>query len=204
MGTFGCKRRSPVINPELAGELVCSECKRTDLAHADFHADKRRNAGLHRPYTCETCWIRLDKLRKRNEKRARRSAVPDRVRASYRRWQLKRVYGLSIEQFNQMLSSQGGVCKICKSSDPRTGRDWHVDHDHRTGVVRGILCARCNLLLGRAQDRADRLEAAIEYLRAAEKATGAPVVTGTVLRLDAVRNAERLAAEIQTSAEEHW
>lgn len=44
------------------------------------------------------------------------------------------------------------------------GRAFHIDHDHDTGVVRGLLCNLCNLLLGHARDQQDVLRAAIEYL----------------------------------------
>jgi Recombination endonuclease VII len=55
---------------------------------------------------------------------------------------LKRNYGLTLEQYNEMLAATGGFCPVC--SDPLEGRNIHVDHCHRTGRVRGILCVKCN------------------------------------------------------------
>lgn len=68
--------------------------------------------------------------------------------------------------YDEMLSSQGGVCKIC--GRPDTGRintrRLFVDHCHKTGRVRGILCYKCNTLIGHAQDDPERLRKAAEYL----------------------------------------
>lgn len=81
---------------------------------------------------------------------------------------LKLRYGLTVEQFKAMEVAQGGLCKICRR--PPRGR-WdrlHVDHDHVTGEVRGLLCNNCNMVLGRVLDSIEILEAAIEYLRNAK------------------------------------
>lgn len=77
-------------------------------------------------------------------------------------------YGLTRETFDSLLAEQGGVCAICRCSDlwSRGGdRGWHIDHDHESGRVRGVLCPYCNLMLGYAKDRPLTLEAAAEYLR---------------------------------------
>lgn len=59
---------------------------------------------------------------------------------------LKRRYGITPAEYDAILKKQGGVCDICKK--PRTQkRRLHVDHDHRNGKVRGILCSRCNWLV---------------------------------------------------------
>lgn len=68
------------------------------------------------------------------------------------------------EQFDAMLVAQDGVCAICQRTCAM-GRSLSVDHDHQTGMVRGLLCAGCNVALGRFEDDVERLEAAIRYLR---------------------------------------
>jgi hypothetical protein len=73
-------------------------------------------------------------------------------------------YGLSVEDYARMLERQGCACAICRTKDPGA-RSWHVDHDHATGVVRGLLCHRCNLMLGHAKDSPSVLEAGAGYLR---------------------------------------
>ena len=92
-----------------------------------------------------------------------REAVLDRGRRCERRRKLKK-YGLTEESYNQMWQDQNESCAICLTSEKGT-RDWHVDHCHRTGVVRGILCHHCNLMLGNARDSEDILEAGMHYLQ---------------------------------------
>ena len=77
----------------------------------------------------------------------------------------RRKYGLTTEQHTRMLDNQGGLCAICcKPLVP--GRGTHIDHDHKTGKVRGLLCNKCNPLLGAALDDRDILLSAVDYLDA--------------------------------------
>lgn len=73
-------------------------------------------------------------------------------------------YGITLEQKESMLAAQGGVCAICGGDEHTETNSWHVDHDHKTGLVRGILCMLCNLLLGKAKDSPDILRSAANYL----------------------------------------
>jgi hypothetical protein len=82
----------------------------------------------------------------------------------------KRRYGISLADKATMLALQGGCCAICKTTES-SGLGWATDHDHFqevvTGqiIVRGILCVRCNVMLGHAQDNEATLLSAIDYLR---------------------------------------
>ncbi len=69
-----------------------------------------------------------------------------------------------------MLLAQDGCCAICKSSDPgRKKSQWFcVDHDHKTGEVRGLLCNSCNAGLGFLKDSIETLAQAIIYLKQAD------------------------------------
>lgn len=75
-------------------------------------------------------------------------------------------YGITVEEFDALLASQGGGCAICGRTDSGDGdsRKMSVDHCHERGVVRGILCAQCNRGIGALGDDPDRLLAAAEYL----------------------------------------
>jgi hypothetical protein len=91
-------------------------------------------------------------------------------RDKYRTQTLTKSGGLSIDEFNAMLLLQDGLCAICHG--PPNGK-WNVlqsDHDHQTGLARGLLCARCNLGLGRFKDSLALLKSAIEYLEKHRKA----------------------------------
>jgi predicted nucleic acid-binding Zn ribbon protein len=84
-----------------------------------------------------------------------------RVTGDYNREYL---YGLTPEQYAVMLADQEDRCAICRVDLPGGKGGWHVDHDHGTGRIRGLLCHRCNLGLGNFQDDANRLQAAYDYL----------------------------------------
>jgi hypothetical protein len=79
---------------------------------------------------------------------------------------VKAKYGISIEQYETMLKVQGGGCAIC-GEQCKTGKALAVDHCHKTGVVRGLLCGRCNKGLGLFGDRPGLLRKAADYLNGA-------------------------------------
>lgn len=90
-----------------------------------------------------------------------RTKNPEKYQAQ-RRFGVTRKYGLPRDAYNQMLVAQGGVCLICNRTNGRV--DLAVDHDHKTGDVRGLLCSPCNLALGCVNDSIERLDALIVYL----------------------------------------
>lgn len=73
-------------------------------------------------------------------------------------------YGISIQDYNRMFTEQNGCCAICKRHQTEFNKKLHVDHNHETGKVRGLLCHNCNLSLGRFQDSPEVLKAAWEYV----------------------------------------
>ena len=96
---------------------------------------------------------------------------PERVRAmlaaNYRRnakarkeYEMSRRYGLSAVQFSQLLAGQENRCAICKNQMDSP----HIDHDHQTGEIRGLLCSFCNSGLGYFRDNPSNLRRAITYL----------------------------------------
>lgn len=80
------------------------------------------------------------------------------------RWSWATRYGLSVEQVEAMKEEQGGCCAIC---DSPFGDKFRIDHNHRTGAVRGLLCHRCNLLIAGIEDQ-QFYERAIDYLMRAD------------------------------------
>ncbi len=77
---------------------------------------------------------------------------------------LKHQYGITIDQYDLILAAQDGKCAICCSVFGADEKSPRVDHDHKTGVVRGLLCLRCNTGLGSFRDSAAYLEAASAYI----------------------------------------
>lgn len=109
---------------------------------------------------------------------------PDKAAVRYRKSQLKR-YNLTLEGYAVLLAAQGGVCAICKTSEPGGKGNFRIDHDHACcpermrscgKCIRGLLCNYCNLHLAGENPR--RLRAALKYLenfdraRSAEKSLG--------------------------------
>ena len=81
-----------------------------------------------------------------------------------RRHNIKKLYGITPEQYDELLTAQSGVCAICRNGCG-TYPNLSVDHDHRTGVIRGLLCNVCNRFMGMAGDDPDLLRAAADYLQ---------------------------------------
>ena len=86
------------------------------------------------------------------------------VKARWNRVRRAKTYGLTLEEYDELVS-RVTACEICGTDNPGP-QDWHIDHDHRTGKVRSILCHNCNLGLGHFQDDPARLRAAADYLEA--------------------------------------
>lgn len=133
----------------------CTACK-SEKVLEDFHKDQRLKSG--RRSLCKAC----ENLRARTVyKRYGRKKVIERPN------RLKYKYGITSEDFSVMLGSQMNLCKICKCSMSMTSKNsnhCHIDHDHKTGKVRGLLCQSCNQGLGQFKDNPDYLKSAIIYL----------------------------------------
>jgi hypothetical protein len=138
---------------------TCSRCR--ELKPLDqFARDKTKTDG--RRYICRPCAAQDQAARRaadpekwRAYHRARYRANPEPVRAAsrarydYKRkreYNLRRAYGLSIDTVAEMIEAQQGRCALCRGEAVLV-----VDHDHASGRVRGMLCHRCNLLLGQIE-----------------------------------------------------
>jgi hypothetical protein len=115
--------------------------KRTEYNRRWREANSEKSAGYSRAYA------------DRHPDRLKETRVKHAPKARERR--LKKLYGLTQEQYDAMVVDQGGCCAICK----RTGLVLHVDHDHRTGAVRALLCVTCNNHLGIVEAFGDRARA---------------------------------------------
>jgi hypothetical protein len=92
-----------------------------------------------------------------HNKVSRENAVKN--HGSTRNKHLKARYGVTHEQVAAMAAEYGGMCAICRERPAE-----HVDHDHETGEIRGVLCFTCNVGLGNFRDRPDLLDKAVHYL----------------------------------------
>jgi hypothetical protein len=147
--------------------LACRQCGKP------FSRKKPSQSGL-----CSRCWRQvpekrnayLSQYREKNRERLRayaaawrreqRAKDPERARAAQRK---RRDYGVNRARYDAMVEAQGGRCAICKTPNPKR-KWWCVDYDHETGRVRGLLCHRCNLMLGNMEDNVEWLLSAAAYL----------------------------------------
>jgi len=133
-------------------------------------AERKRREFEDRNPLCERCGLPIPAgvgRRTYCSVECKRAAMGARYRqrhpSSLRRYN----YGISEDQYQAMLKDQGNACAICGSTEWPAGLhpgSPHVDHDHSTGVVRGLLCGYCNQGLGMFRDDPERLRAAIRYL----------------------------------------
>lgn len=116
-----------------------------------------------------------EKIKKQEKMRSATPEHKERVRIykqnnrpHYRATDYRRRYGISIDDYNTLFQTQNGCCAICKRPESEVVntkyKHLHVDHCHKTGNVRGLLCPKCNALLGSAVDSVDILSSAIVYL----------------------------------------
>ena len=96
--------------------------------------------------------------------RRRKNADPEYNEANRIRNKLRDAYGLTPGQYDAMVVACKGVCEMCGKPE-RQAKRLAVDHNHKTGVVRGLLCHHCNCGLGHFNDSIEDLEKAIAYLK---------------------------------------
>ena len=88
----------------------------------------------------------------------------EQIRLKSHAFKMKRDYGVSIEQYNELFTKQNGNCSICGKNQSVIDRRLCVDHRHSDGKIRGLLCGRCNMAIGLLDDSTDLLADAIKYL----------------------------------------
>jgi hypothetical protein len=117
---------------------------------------------------CRTCynhkWRIEHKEHRRNYDREYGYKNRERIKKQDNDRELLKKYGMTRVQWTALFEKQGKVCAICKSDNPKGRGVWHNDHDHSSGLFRGILCHNCNIGIGNLQDSITVLENAIRYL----------------------------------------
>jgi hypothetical protein len=152
----------------------CGEFKRLD----EFYGEKDGRDGK-RP-ECKACtaarrkaWYQQNRTREIARVKAWQQANPERLKAwreknrnrrleQLREIHLRNKFGLTPQEYDRILEAQGGVCALCERP-PTPGISLHVDHDHATGEIRGLLCMRCNNALGLFGEDPDVLKRAARY-----------------------------------------
>jgi len=130
----------------------CRKCGEVKNLLESFYR-QRKDATLKSSYSYECKECTVERVKKNHD--------PSRARQLH----LKRKYGLTFAEFDKMLTEQNNSCAIC--STPVAGgksNRFMVDHDHKTGRVRGLLCKSCNIALGEVKDDLTTLKNMINYL----------------------------------------
>lgn len=109
--------------------------------------NKNRKPEEFYPYRLSECKY-CTGARTANDYIRRRDAGDGQEQARRHAWHLRTTFGITTERFEALLANQNGHCALCSKDKPGGQGAWHVDHDHATGTIRGLLCARCNQLLG--------------------------------------------------------
>jgi hypothetical protein len=137
----------------------CGETKSLDEFYIIKHSGNPHGS-------CKECF-------KKSSKKSKEKLGADHVKNLQLLWW----YGIGLEEFNEMLEAQGGKC-VCGSTTGRSNAEaLHVDHDHNTGLIRGLLCHRCNRAIGLVDDPAS-LRALADYIESANARSTKRYVSG--------------------------
>lgn len=166
----------------------CLDCGKSPADGVEFGIGNTKNGKQYRKSYCRGC-VRTraslhykehpDMAKAREARRgprdwvantAQRWATCDHAerRKMIRRNNVRRVFGISLEDYEFRFSQQGGCCSICETEISLgrngPGRPAHLDHNHETGEIREFLCDRCNVMVGMSGESQDILSQAILYL----------------------------------------
>lgn len=145
-------------NPIKDSNKICTKCKVLKPLWS-FNKDKSRKDGYYnRCRECTKAEGKTEASRARVRRYHKKLTKKERLRR-----RLKYMYKMSLDDYDKLFKGQNGVCAICKL--PEVNQRLCVDHDHKTGDVRGLLCDNCNKGLGHFFDNIDNLNIAVSYLQ---------------------------------------
>ncbi len=133
----------------LATTKICFRCKQKKPV-SEFYKSNTR----YYQRECKSCTKERRSEWWRSEKGKRSS----------KNTKLKHKYGITIEQYEELLYACNGKCEICGAAFGKNGNPLSIDHDHETGKIRGLLCDKCNLGVSHFRDNIDLMLAAAQYI----------------------------------------
>jgi hypothetical protein len=157
--------RANRIRPD--GKIRCTKCDELKDP-SEFKVDTRNKDGVRS--NCKACDLAYSRQRDRsnNAEYVLLRENPEAASLKQRNWTLFNKYGITIEGYDRLLAAQGGRCAICGSTETKSNARKHfcIDHDHKTGEIRGLLCMTCNSGIGGLNDDPSLVLAALAYLLA--------------------------------------
>lgn len=132
----------------------CKDCKKlTELSYEQRVEIIQKRKAQREPY--------LEKTKTRVKEYQSKPTTKEKRLHYY----LTTYFGITKEDYNNLLKEQNHTCAICNKVDPTPNRRLAVDHNHKTNEIRGLLCGKCNIALGLFDDNTDLMLKAIEYLK---------------------------------------
>jgi len=152
---------------------TCTKCL-TPKEISEFGVFKQRGAEYRRG-ACHSCRSLLERVKRidcgehvrqleRNQYAKKKEENPDLVSDYYRNWHLRKKYDITLHEFEKYAAFLEYKCEIC-GNEEKQHKNLVVDHNHKTGKVRGLLCSSCNKGLGHFKDSPDALIKAFTYLK---------------------------------------
>lgn len=150
----------------------CTKCGITRLI-TEFHIESQNKDGKRGE--CKVCRKEYRQALYQSDPERRKQAYkrwyynnPDKRKACSRRAHLKAKYKITEERYLELLEAQDGKCAICHKHHSEIRKILFVDHDHRSGEIRGLLCSECNFALGLLRDSPEIMHNMIAYLQKSE------------------------------------
>lgn len=138
----------------MSDKRQCTKCGNILPVHK-FYKNKSYRNGVYSQ--CKRCHSKASK------KYRSTAEYKSRVKKTNRIWRLQKCYNMTLDDYDNMFKEQGGVCFICKKPETLNQR-LCVDHSHKTGKVRKLLCNQCNRVLGYTEENVDLLREFIKYI----------------------------------------
>lgn len=139
------------------GKKLCSGCKKKKVL-SEFWKDKNITSGYCSQ--CKECSKRKQKIWM-NKNKDKDSQIQRRRQKSYKRQGIK----ITLEEYDEKFGIQNGRCAICGRHQSEIKRRLDVDHNHKTGQVRGLLCRMCNLIIEIVENNKYKIPLAKNYLK---------------------------------------
>jgi len=159
----------PIVEHIIDGKQICRRCKEDKIVD-QFWKNKNKPTGISQ--YCNICSnLNRQETRIRVTTGTQKHKIhgfkkeSEEYKAHTRSQCLKYNYGITVTNYNKMFTDQKGCCAICSIHQSELKKPLHVDHNHISGEVRGLLCYQCNMGLGIFKDDIDLFNIAIKYLK---------------------------------------
>lgn len=188
---MNCKICDKPFSPKSHKHLLCSkDCIKENKRRISVESYYRVR-GNNVPFRGRNYNTDYEKLTKKEQRKRYREKNKDKIKERSKEYTLKSVdkrkeyylkkfFKMSLEDYNNMLSSQNNSCKICGAHESEFTKKLAVDHCHETGKIRGILCHNCNKSLGSFKDSIEILQRAIDYLNKSRELETSPLTNSQI------------------------